>query len=131
MWGPELTDFLEEPRYGTVSTTRPDGRPHATPAAFRHRAGRLYLPTEAGAARLRNLRDEPSLSLIVAEGAGERHVMVLVEGEIMIHEDPEPILAAWLRDAWGRAYGTELDWAERIIEVVPTRVFSYAATGRS
>jgi S-adenosylmethionine-dependent methyltransferase len=131
MSGPELFAFLDEPRYATISTGRPDGRPHAIPAAFRHRDGRLWLPTEAGAVRLRNVELEPSVSVVVSEGARGEHSLVIVEGEGIVHEDPGPVLDEWLREDWRRAHGTELDWASRIIEVVPTKVFSYVATERT
>jgi general stress protein 26 len=129
--GPELVAFLEEPRYATVATTRPDGRPHAAMSAYRYRDGRLWLPTVTRAARVRNVAGQPAITVIVAEGAGDQHVMVMVEGEAVLHEDPEPILSGWLREAWETAYGEELDWAGRIIEVVPTKVLSYTAVPRS
>jgi general stress protein 26 len=129
--GPELVAFLDEPRYASVATTRSDGRPHATMAAYVHRDGRLWLPTVAGAVRVRNVSLQPDITVIVAEGAGDEHVMVMVEGEAVLHEDPEPILSGWLREAWRTAYGEDLDWAGRIIEVVPTKVLSYSAVPRS
>ena len=131
MSGPELIEFLGGPRYGVVSTVRPDGRSHATMSAYRHHQGRLYLPTESGAVRIRNLAAEPSLTFIVTEGARGQHQLVLIEGDVIVHQDPEPVLSGWLRDEWRRAYGSELTWASRIIEVVPHRVLSYAATPRS
>ena len=94
--------------------------------AFRHRDGRLWLPAVGGAARLRNLRREPAASVLVAEGSGDEHVMVLVEGEARVHEDAAPILDRWLRAAWEDAYGTALDWVGAIIEVVPVKVLSYS-----
>lgn len=129
--GPELLAFLEEPRYATVATTRPDGRPHAAMSSYRYRDGRLWLPTVTGAARVRNVAGEPAITIIVAEGAGDDHVMVMVEGEAVLHEDPEPVLSDWLRGAWQTVYGEDLGWAGRIIEVVPTKVLSYSAVPRS
>ncbi|HEX9236679.1 MAG TPA: methyltransferase domain-containing protein [Actinomycetota bacterium] len=129
--GPELAAFLEEPRYAAVTTTRAGGRPHATMTAYRVRDGRLWLPAVSGAVRLRNLAHEPSATVLVAEGGGEEHVVVMVEGDAVVHDDPQAILSAWLQDEWRRAYGTVLDWAGRIIELVPSKVLSYAATPRS
>jgi S-adenosylmethionine-dependent methyltransferase len=131
MSGPELEEFLAAPRYGVVSTARPDGRPHAAMAAFRLYDGRLWLPTVAGAARVRNVDQEPSVTVTVSEGTGEAHATVMIEGEAIVHPDPQPVLSQWLRASWERGYGTQLDWAGRIIEVIPTKVLSYVAASRS
>lgn len=129
--GPEMDAFLSGRRYAMVATTRPDGRPHATMAAFRHREGRLWLPTVAAAARVRNVTMHPWVTVIVAEGVGDDHIIVMVEGRAILHEDPEPIMSAWFRAAWDSAYGTDPSWVGRIIEVVPTKVLSYAEVPRS
>jgi general stress protein 26 len=129
--GPELDGFLSERRYAMVATTRPDGRPHATMAAFRHRDGRLWLPTVAAAARVRNISANPGITVIVAEGVGDEHVMVMLEGRAILHHDPEPIMTAWFREAWVAVYESDLSWAGRIIEVIPTKVLSYSGSSRS
>lgn len=129
--GPELDAFLEEPRYSAVATTRPDGQPHATMTAYRHRNGHLWLPAVARAVRVRNVRAQPAVTVIVAEGSLDEHVMVMVEGEAVVHEDPEPIMSDWFRAAWDSVYSTDSSWVGRIIEVVPTKVFSYAEVPRS
>jgi general stress protein 26 len=129
--GPELLAFLEEPRYAAVATTRADGRPHATMVAYRYRDSRLWLPTVAAAARVRNVIRQPAITVIVAEGALDDHVMVMVEGRAVLHQDPEPVMSSWFREAWRDAYGTDLSWAGRIIEVIPTKVLSYTEVPRS
>src|SRR6266542_1921822 len=133
-WPPErslvpdrLIEFLERTRYAALSTTRPDGRPHATMVAHCLRDGRVWLPAVASAQRVRNLMAEPSASMLFTDGEGDDHVVVLMEGQAAVHADPAPILDGWLRQAWLERHGTELDWAGAIIELIPTKVLSYAA----
>jgi hypothetical protein len=79
----------------------------------------------AGAARLRNLREQPTAVVVVTEGVGDDHVALIVEGAVRRHPDPEPILDDWMRDAWRERFGTELTWAGSLIELEPTKVLSY------
>ena len=122
-----LEAFLHRKRYAALSTTRPDGRPHSTMVAYCVRDGRVWLPTVAAGQRLKNVRAEPSASLLISEGEGEEHVVAMIEGAAAIHDDPAPLLESWLREEWRDRYGTELDWAGAIIELIPTKVLSYSA----
>ena len=123
----DLVGFLDRTRYAALSTTHPSGRPNSTMVAYCVRDGRIWLPTVAGAQRLRNVAAEPSASMLVTQGEGEEHVAVLIEGQAAIHRDPTEILNRWLRAAWLDRHGTELTWAGAIIELLPTKVLSYSA----
>jgi general stress protein 26 len=123
-----LDEFLDRKRYAALSTTHPSGRPHSTMVAYCLRDGRIWLPTVAGAQRLRNVAAEPSASMLVTEGEGDEHVAVLIEGQVAVHEDAGPLLSAWLRQVWRARHWTELDWASAVIELIPTRVLSFAAS---
>jgi len=122
-----LDAFLERKRYAVLSTTRPSGRPHSTMVGFCIRDGRIWLPAVAGAQRLRNVAVEPTASMLVTEGERDDHVAVLIEGQVAIRRDPTEALDGWLRAAWLERYGTELTWADAIIELLPTKVLSYSA----
>jgi 2-polyprenyl-3-methyl-5-hydroxy-6-metoxy-1,4-benzoquinol methylase len=121
----ELAELFRRKRYATLSTTRPDGRPHAAMVGYLERSGRIWIPSVSGAARLRNLAAEPSASLVVSEGEGEDHVVAIIEAEAIVHEDPHSLLDEFLVDAWRDRYGTELTWAGAIIKLLPTKVLSY------
>jgi S-adenosylmethionine-dependent methyltransferase len=121
----ELAGFLARKGYATLATARADGRPHAAMIGFVEREGRIWIPSVAAAVRLRNLTREPSATLVVNDGEGDDHVVAIIEGECVVHDDVEPILEAFLRDAWRERFATELDWAGAIIELVPTKVLSY------
>jgi len=111
--------------HAVLATTRPDGRPHAAPVAFLVREDEVWMASVAGAARLRNMRHQPAASLVVIEGDGDAHVALIVEGPTTLHEDPQPVLNEWMRDAWRDRFGTELTWAGALIELEPTKVLSY------
>ncbi len=123
--GPALAEFLDRKRYGVLSTCRKDGRPHATMVAFCPREDRLWLPAVGAAVRLRNVEAEPWASFVVSEGEGAGHTVVVFEGDALVHNDPEPMLRAWLRAGWWERFGTELDWADAVIELRPRKVLSY------
>jgi len=121
----EMEAFVDRMTYAVLATTRPDGRPHASPVGYLPTADRIWMASVAGAARLRNLSEQPAASLVVVEGTGDDHVALIVEGAVRRHTDPTAILDDWLRDAWRDRYGTELTWAGSLIELEPTRVLSY------
>jgi nitroimidazol reductase NimA-like FMN-containing flavoprotein (pyridoxamine 5'-phosphate oxidase superfamily) len=121
----EIDEFVDRNTYAVLATTRPDGRPHAAPVGYLPTADRIWMASVAGAARLRNLAQQPSATIVVMEGTGDDHVAIIVEGTVTRHPDPEAILDDWLRDAWRSRYGTELNWAGSLIELEPTRVLSY------
>jgi nitroimidazol reductase NimA-like FMN-containing flavoprotein (pyridoxamine 5'-phosphate oxidase superfamily) len=121
----EIDAFVDRATYAVLATTRPDGRPHAAPVGYLPTDDRIWMASVAGAARLRNLGDQPSATVVMMQGNGEEHVALIVEGTVRRHADPEPILDEWLRDAWRDRYGTDLNWAGSLIELEPTKVLSY------
>ena len=68
----ELGAFLRERTYCVVATATARGRAQARPVGFAVVGGAFWLATVDGG-RLRNLRREPWLSLVVSEGEGESH----------------------------------------------------------
>jgi S-adenosylmethionine-dependent methyltransferase len=126
--GAELEQFVDRKRYAMLATTRQDGRPHAAMVAFAPHAGRIYLPAMAGTARVRNLAAEPTASLVVTEGEGREHVAVVIEGDVVLHEDPAELMDAFLWARWRERYGSNLeDWMAVVVELIPTKVLSHRA----
>ncbi len=121
----EIDAFCDVMTYAVLSTTRPDGRPHAAPVGYLARGQRLWIASVAGATRLRNLSHRPAATLVVTDGQGDSHVALIVEGTVSLHLEPQPILDTWLRDAWRERFGTDLNWARALIELDPTKVLSY------
>jgi nitroimidazol reductase NimA-like FMN-containing flavoprotein (pyridoxamine 5'-phosphate oxidase superfamily) len=118
----ELEAYLDRRRFCVLATTTPSGAPQARPVAFVRLDGTLWFATVAGA-RLRNVRADPRVSVVIPEGDREEHVMVLLEGMVEVHEDEanrERVVAAWREQQGGT-----LDWAAAFLELRPERVFSY------
>ncbi|UYM05110.1 pyridoxamine 5'-phosphate oxidase family protein [Solicola gregarius] len=123
MSGAQLARYLERRVYALVSSTRPDGRPHAAPTLFSIHAESFWLPTLGGAARLRNVRAQPWLALSVVEGDHDTHAALLAEGPVeVVSTAPESV-----RDITQlRNDGGSLDWAEAWLRLTPQRLFSFA-----
>lgn len=119
--GRRLTGYLDRRAFAVVSTTRPDGRPHAVVASFVRDGTTFWLPTEAGAVRLRNVRAHPWVALTVTEGDHGAHVIVLVEGPAVVAASDEVPSAV--------ADAVRADWVHQWIRVEAERVRSYAAPG--
>lgn len=123
MSGLQLAAYLERRTYALASTTRPDGRAHAAPTLFTVHEEAFWLPTVAGAARLRNVRAHPWLALSVLEGEHDTHAAVLAEGPAEVLETvPDDVR----RTTVLRNDGATLDWAEAWLRVTPQRLFSFA-----
>jgi len=114
--GAALESVLTSGRYATVSTTRPDGRPHCAPSSFSLHGTEIWLPTVAGAVRLRNVRESAYAVVCVTEGVSDTHLAVIAEGPVRVSASPPP--------------GTEVpEWAAAWIVVTIARLLSYAAEG--
>jgi Pyridoxamine 5'-phosphate oxidase len=123
MTGPQLAGYLARRTYALASTTRPGGRPHATPTLFSLYSEAFWLPTVAGAARLGNVEAHPWLALSIIEGEHDSHAAVLTEG-------PAEVLAAVPDDVRNitelRNRGGSLVWATAWIRISPQRLLSFA-----
>ena len=120
-----LTGFLERKEYLVLASTRSDGRPHATMSAFTIFDGRFWCPTLPGTARTRNIEREPRVSLVITEGEGDEHAVVLIEGDAVLVADgdqPEGVTQRYKAKV-----GAAPEWARLWIAVEATRVLSYAA----
>jgi general stress protein 26 len=125
MSGATLESLLVLRKYILVSTVRRSGRPHLAPSSFVWFEGRVWLPTESGAARVANVRAAPYVSLALHEGEESDHAAVLIEGpaELISTQDapPDP------ERLWHRKFSHLPEWADVWIAVAPVRLFSYAA----
>jgi PPOX class probable F420-dependent enzyme len=122
MRAPALSAFLSSRRHGALATARADGRPQAAPVSFVVRDGSLWFATVAGQ-RLRNLRANPQASFVIAAGEDDEHRVVTVEGRVRVHEPTDDVVSAW-----AERHGSQPTWAVAMLELIPERVFSYAAT---
>lgn len=126
MPGDLLLRLLSARKYIVVATTRRNGTPHAAMSSFAVADGRVWLPTEAGTARIRNLQHNPYVSLVLTEGEDETHAVVLIDGPVSLVPDGDAPGAALA--AWKDKFSHEPAWADHWICVEPRRLFSYAAS---
>jgi Pyridoxamine 5'-phosphate oxidase len=123
MTGAQLAGYLQQRTYALASSTRPDGRAHATPTLFSMYAEAFWLPTVSGAVRLANVRAHPWLALSIIEGEHDTHAAVLTEG-------PAEVLTAVPEDLRSttevRNEGNSLTWATAWLRMTPQRLFSFA-----
>jgi predicted nuclease with RNAse H fold len=120
--GGELERFLDERRYCVLATTTRRALPQARPVAFVVLGGSFWFATVAGA-RLRNVRRTPWVSVVVSEGEGDAHRAVVADGPVTVHEQPPAEVLA----EWRARHGSEPDWAAAWLELLPERLFSFAA----
>ena len=121
----EIRRLLEIRRYGVLATSRPDGRPHAAPVAFAAIDGHLWLASNRSTVRMRNLEHLPVASLVVmGPRDDDDHVALIVEGRVRIEDDTDATRSR-LMPAWRSRFGDELEWADVIFELEPTKVLSH------
>ncbi|WP_113703872.1 pyridoxamine 5'-phosphate oxidase family protein [Nonomuraea lactucae] len=73
----EVDAFLRAPRPAIVGTVRPDGAPSTTPTWYDWQDGRVILSMSSTGPRVRNLRDDPRVSLTVLGDSWYDHVSLL------------------------------------------------------
>jgi general stress protein 26 len=129
MDAPRLAEFLERKRYAVLATGRPDGRPHAAPAAFSVWAGAFWVATVKGA-RLRNLRVRPYAAIVITEGdARAHHRAIIAEGPVKLHDTTDlATIDSGLADHWRTRHGALPTWAAALVELRPNRLFSFDGT---
>ncbi len=117
-----LEGFLDERRYCVLATATAKGRPQARPVAFAVLGDVFWFGTVAGG-RLRNLERTPWVSVVIAEGEGDEHRAVTVDGPVELH----PVPPDGLLDLWETRFGSQADWAVVWFELRPERLYSYDA----
>jgi hypothetical protein len=119
--GQQLADYLDRRAFAVVGTGRPDGRPQAAMSSYYRRGVIFWLPMVGNSARERNLRHQPWLTMTVAEGDHNGHIVVILEGISAIV--PPLAVPADVRSA------VSGDWVEVWARLTPSRLLSYAAQG--
>jgi PPOX class probable F420-dependent enzyme len=108
-----------------VSTTRPDGRPHATPVWGLWVDGTLYFGAGPDSRKARNLAANPNVAVHLESG----EEVVILEGEAEVISDPNPDLAGRLYAASVAKYGTGSHDIEGSYAVRPRVAFAWTGGG--
>jgi PPOX class probable F420-dependent enzyme len=127
MDGGTLFEFLARRRGGILATVRPDGRPQAAPVGYGLVGSRFVFASLSEAARVRNLRHHPHVSLVVTEEYGDERSVVIVDGTARLvgaHEAPLELRAPFRDDD-----GALPAWCETLIVLTPERILSYTNAG--
>ena len=87
--GAEIATFLDAARYGVVATHDPDGAIWQAVVWYAVTDEGILMNARDGRRWLTNLRRDPRLSLVIAEGED----YVIVRGEVVVTDDPDRALA--------------------------------------
>ena len=118
-----VLERIATPRNYWVSTTRPDGRPHATPVWAVLVDEMLYFGGGADARRSRNLDSNPAVVIHLESG----DEVVIIEGttEKLTEANADPALLTRIDDAYEAKYN--MRHGTPVWRVRPQVVFAWAA----
>jgi len=116
----QLESFLEERRFCVFATTTAQGHAQARPVPFTVLGASFWFATGAGS-RLRNLRQMPWASIVVADGERGSHRAVAADGHATLVQQPP----GEVFPVWEARHGSGVAWASAWVEIEPTRLFSY------
>ena len=119
--GQELVELANSRVLILAATVRPDKKPHLSPVDLNIVDGKIYIGIDEGTARHRNLKQNPSITIMVAEGSKRQ---AIVEGETDML-DMNNKTAARVLEAQKKKYG----WTTQLLaEVVPRKIFTFKST---
>ncbi len=118
MTGQELVDLANSHVLILAATVKPDQKPHLSPVDLNIVDDKIYIGIDEGTARDRNLRHNPSITIMIAEGSKRQ---AIVEGETSML-DMKGKTAARVLDAQKKKYG----WTTQLLaEVLPRKIFTF------
>jgi len=124
----ELDSFLAEPHIAVVATTGPSGKPHAMPVWYAWRDGKVLFHTGPESKKLRNLRKNSRISVVV-DSKTAPYKVVVVEGKAKeLPGDKElarDIAIHYLGPKFGAQYAERSTEVSALVEVTPTKVISW------
>jgi len=119
--GQELVELANSRVLILAATVRPDKKPHLSPVDLNIVDGKIYIGIDEGTARHRNLKQNPSITIMVAEGSKRQAIL---EGETNML-DMNDTAAARVLEAQKKKYG----WTTQLLaEVVPRKIFTFKST---
>jgi PPOX class probable F420-dependent enzyme len=114
---PQVERRLQTEQNLWLATVRPDGAPHLVPIWFVWVAGKIYLCTGADSVKVRNLMQNPHVSIALEDGAHP----VVIEGQAQpIGVVPKPVIAAFQKKYdWNISNDSEYN---QVVEIEPKRM---------
>ena len=103
-----------------AATVKPNGRPHLSPSDLVAVDGILYIGVDIATARYKNLKQNPAVTIMLADGSKRQAIL---EG-LAKFLDIKSQTAKQVLDAEKSKYGWTTD---AIAEFVPEKIFTYKA----
>ena len=118
MTGQELVDLANSRVLILAATVKPDQKPHLSPVDLNIVNGKIYIGIDEGTARHKNLKHNPSITVMMADGWKRQ---AIIEGETRMLDMKSNTAARVLGDQ-KKKYG----WTTLLLaEVLPKRIFTY------
>jgi putative heme iron utilization protein len=118
--GSELIEMANSRVLTLAATVRPDGRPHLSPTDFVAVDGVLYLGVDEATARYRNLKQNPAVTVMLADGSKRQAIL---EGNAKFL-DMNGGTAKNVLEAQKKKYGWVTD---ALAEFQPVKAFTWKA----
>lgn len=119
-----LLDKLAQAQACWFSSVRPDGRAHLAPIWHVWHNRRIYVVTQAGSVRARNIQANPAVSVALPDPMN----VVIVEGTAR----PAPEAAAEIQPLFAAKYKWDIstdDDYPLVLEVTPHKLMAWGADG--
>ncbi len=114
----EVAAFVESSRTATMATVGPNGMPHLVAMWFGVIDGQIWFETKAKAQKVKNLRRNPQLSVMIEDGLTYDSLRgVSLEGTGVIVADPDALWAVGV-SVWERYTGPYTDEAKPFVEMM-------------
>jgi len=124
MTGPEVVDLANGRALILAATVKPDRKPHLSPVDLNIVNDKIYIGIDEGTARHKNLRQNPAITVMMAEGWKRQAIL---EGEVRFL-DMNSETAIRVLEEQKKKYG----WTTRLLaEVVPQRIFTYKSGSKA
>jgi PPOX class probable F420-dependent enzyme len=114
---PQVERRLQTEQNLWLATVRPSGTPHLVPIWFVWVAGKIYLCTGAASVKVRNLLQNPRVSIALEDGSQP----LVIEGRARpIGAAPQPVIAAFKKKYdWNISTDGEYN---QVVEIEPKRM---------
>jgi putative heme iron utilization protein len=116
----ELIELANNRVLTLAATVRPDGRPHLSPSDIIFVDGVFYLGVDEATARYRNLKHNPAVTVMLAEGSKRQAIL---EGKVRFL-DMKSDKSKRVLEAQKRKYGWVTD---ALAEFQPVKIFTWKA----
>ncbi len=116
----EVIELANSRALTVAATVRPDGRPHLSPTDFVAVDGVFYLGVDEATARYRNLRQNPAVTVMLADGSKRQAIL---EGNARFL-DMKSGTASTVLAALKKKYGWVTD---ALAEFQPVKAFTWKA----